>query len=154
MALMKQSMCPLCPSSCHLEKSLVGGVLMLFQACSMDRTAGICRVTCGQRWPFHCGIELEPLSCSLSLLSIHEQCFPINLWYLLNRCLISCILLGWEPFIEPWPCSVSWQQQAASRLHPPRLKLEAKAKPRLDINLTSVLIGEQKAACCRLNIYL
>ncbi|XP_046938960.1 intermembrane lipid transfer protein VPS13D isoform X5 [Lynx rufus] len=49
-------------------------------------------------------------------------------------------LSGWEPFIEPWPCSVSWQQQAASRLHPPRLKLEAKAKPRLDINITSVLI--------------
>uniref|UniRef100_A0A452R6M0 UBA domain-containing protein n=1 Tax=Ursus americanus TaxID=9643 RepID=A0A452R6M0_URSAM len=49
---------------------------------------------------------------------------------------------GWEPFIEPWPCSVSWQQQAASRLHPPRLKLEAKAKPRLDINITSVLIDQ------------
>ncbi|XP_042810140.1 vacuolar protein sorting-associated protein 13D isoform X7 [Panthera leo] len=51
-------------------------------------------------------------------------------------------LSGWEPFIEPWPCSVSWQQQAASRLHPPRLKLEAKAKPRLDINITSVLIDQ------------
>ncbi|KAB1268544.1 Vacuolar protein sorting-associated protein 13D [Camelus dromedarius] len=54
-------------------------------------------------------------------------------------------LSGWEPFIEPWPCSVSWQQQAASRLHPPRLKLEAKAKHRLDINITSVLIAEVKA---------
>lgn len=51
-------------------------------------------------------------------------------------------LSGWEPFIEPWPCSVSWQQQAASRLHPPRLKLEAKARPRLDINITSVLIDQ------------
>ncbi|XP_012887376.1 PREDICTED: vacuolar protein sorting-associated protein 13D [Dipodomys ordii] len=51
-------------------------------------------------------------------------------------------LSGWEPFIEPWPCSVSWQQQAASRLHPRRLKLEAKAKPRLDINITSVLIDQ------------
>ncbi|XP_039698117.1 intermembrane lipid transfer protein VPS13D isoform X2 [Pteropus medius] len=51
-------------------------------------------------------------------------------------------LSGWEPFIEPWPCSVSWQQQAASRLHPPRLKLEAKAKTRLDINVTSVLIDQ------------
>ncbi|XP_045402047.1 vacuolar protein sorting-associated protein 13D isoform X2 [Lemur catta] len=51
-------------------------------------------------------------------------------------------LSGWEPFIEPWPCSVSWQQQAASRLHPPRLKLEVKAKPRLDINITSVLIDQ------------
>ncbi|XP_073937430.1 intermembrane lipid transfer protein VPS13D isoform X6 [Castor canadensis] len=51
-------------------------------------------------------------------------------------------LSGWEPFIEPWPCSVSWQQQAASRLHPPRLKLEARAKPRLDINITSVLIDQ------------
>ncbi|KAF4018410.1 hypothetical protein G4228_010158 [Cervus hanglu yarkandensis] len=48
----------------------------------------------------------------------------------------------WEPFIEPWPCSVSWQQQAASRLHPPRLKLEAKAKQRLDVNITSVLIDQ------------
>ncbi|XP_024605692.1 vacuolar protein sorting-associated protein 13D isoform X4 [Neophocaena asiaeorientalis asiaeorientalis] len=51
-------------------------------------------------------------------------------------------LSGWEPFIEPWPCSVSWQQQAASRLHPPRLKLEVKAKHRLDINITSVLIDQ------------
>ncbi|XP_033375195.1 vacuolar protein sorting-associated protein 13D isoform X3 [Parus major] len=51
-------------------------------------------------------------------------------------------LSGWEPFIEPWPCSVSWQQQASSRLHPSRLKLEVKAKPRLDINITSVLIEQ------------
>ncbi|KAG8505608.1 Vacuolar protein sorting-associated protein 13D [Galemys pyrenaicus] len=51
-------------------------------------------------------------------------------------------LSGWEPFIEPWPCSVSWQQQSASRLHPPRLKLEAKAKSRLDVNITSVLIDQ------------
>ncbi|XP_004678577.1 PREDICTED: vacuolar protein sorting-associated protein 13D isoform X2 [Condylura cristata] len=51
-------------------------------------------------------------------------------------------LSGWEPFIEPWPCSVSWQQQSAGRLHPPRLKLEAKAKFRLDINITSVLIDQ------------
>ncbi|XP_023601544.1 vacuolar protein sorting-associated protein 13D isoform X9 [Myotis lucifugus] len=51
-------------------------------------------------------------------------------------------LSGWEPFLEPWPCTVSWQQQAASRLHPPRLKLEAKAKTRLDINITSVLIDQ------------
>uniref|UniRef100_A0A8C3DPQ3 Vacuolar protein sorting 13 homolog D n=1 Tax=Corvus moneduloides TaxID=1196302 RepID=A0A8C3DPQ3_CORMO len=51
-------------------------------------------------------------------------------------------LSGWEPFIEPWPCSVSWQQQVSSRLHPSRLKLEVKAKPRLDINITSVLIEQ------------
>lgn len=51
-------------------------------------------------------------------------------------------LSGWEPFVEPWPCTVSWQQQAASRLHPPRLKLEATAKTRLDINITSVLIDQ------------
>lgn len=80
----------------------------------------------------------------MSLLSICERCSPVNSWYLLSRCLISCVLLGWEPFIEPWPCSVSWQQQAASRLHPPRLKLEAKAKQCLDVNITSVLIGEWK----------
>uniref|UniRef100_A0A8D0BUC4 Vacuolar protein sorting 13 homolog D n=1 Tax=Salvator merianae TaxID=96440 RepID=A0A8D0BUC4_SALMN len=51
-------------------------------------------------------------------------------------------LSGWEPFIEPWPCSVSWQQQQASRLHPSRLKLEVKANHRLDINITSVLIEQ------------
>ncbi|CAB1336324.1 unnamed protein product [Coregonus sp. 'balchen'] len=32
-------------------------------------------------------------------------------------------LSGWEPFIEPWPCFLTWQQQAAGRLHPPRLKM-------------------------------
>ncbi|XP_071432103.1 intermembrane lipid transfer protein VPS13D isoform X4 [Pithys albifrons albifrons] len=48
-------------------------------------------------------------------------------------------LSGWEPFVEPWPCSLCWQHQPSSRLHPPRLRLELKAKPRLDINITSVL---------------
>ncbi|KAM4703144.1 intermembrane lipid transfer protein VPS13D [Rhinophrynus dorsalis] len=51
-------------------------------------------------------------------------------------------LSGWEPFVEPWPCSLSWQQQEASRLHPTRLKLDLNAKHRLDINITSVLIEQ------------
>ncbi|XP_058017026.1 intermembrane lipid transfer protein VPS13D [Ahaetulla prasina] len=51
-------------------------------------------------------------------------------------------LSGWEPFIEPWPCSVFWQRQPASRLHPSRLKLEVKAKHRLDVNITSRLIEQ------------
>ncbi|KAM8927222.1 intermembrane lipid transfer protein VPS13D [Pelodytes ibericus] len=51
-------------------------------------------------------------------------------------------LSGWEPFIEPWPCSLTWQQQEASRLHPSRLKVDLKAKQRLDINITSVLIDQ------------
>ncbi|XP_069467009.1 intermembrane lipid transfer protein VPS13D [Ambystoma mexicanum] len=51
-------------------------------------------------------------------------------------------LSGWEPFIEPWPCSLFWQQQPVSRLHPPRLKLDVKAEQRLDINITSVLIEQ------------
>ncbi|XP_053307347.1 intermembrane lipid transfer protein VPS13D [Spea bombifrons] len=51
-------------------------------------------------------------------------------------------LSGWEPFIEPWPCVLSWQQQEASRLHPSRLKMDMKAKQRLDINITSVLMEQ------------
>ncbi|MGH0118333.1 UNVERIFIED_CONTAM: hypothetical protein FKN15_048569 [Acipenser sinensis] len=51
-------------------------------------------------------------------------------------------LSGWEPFIEPWPCSVTWQQQAAGHLHPPRLKLGIKARQRLDVNITSVLLEQ------------
>lgn len=58
-------------------------------------------------------------------------------------CVCVCVCSpGWEPFIEPWPCSLSWQQQAAGRLHPPRLKMGVRAKQRLDINITSVLLGE------------
>uniref|UniRef100_A0A8C4H619 Vacuolar protein sorting 13 homolog D n=1 Tax=Dicentrarchus labrax TaxID=13489 RepID=A0A8C4H619_DICLA len=53
-------------------------------------------------------------------------------------------LSGWEPFIEPWPCFLSWQQQAAGRLHPPRLKMGIRAKQRLDINITSVLLADVK----------
>lgn len=49
---------------------------------------------------------------------------------------------GWEPFVEPWPCFLSWQQQAAGRLHPPRLKMEVRARHRLDVNITSVLLGK------------
>lgn len=56
--------------------------------------------------------------------------------------LISVRVPGWEPFIEPWPCILSWQQQAAGRLHPPRLKMGIRAKQRLDINITSVLLGK------------
>ncbi|XP_026776549.2 intermembrane lipid transfer protein VPS13D isoform X3 [Pangasianodon hypophthalmus] len=51
-------------------------------------------------------------------------------------------LSGWEPFIEPWPCVLSWQQQAAGRLHPSRLKLGVQAKQRLDMNITSVLLDQ------------
>ncbi|XP_076596695.1 intermembrane lipid transfer protein VPS13D isoform X1 [Chaetodon auriga] len=51
-------------------------------------------------------------------------------------------LSGWEPFIEPWPCFLSWQQQAAGRLHPPRLKMGIRAKQRLDVNITSVLLEQ------------
>ncbi|XP_056131507.1 intermembrane lipid transfer protein VPS13D [Lampris incognitus] len=51
-------------------------------------------------------------------------------------------LSGWEPFIEPWPCFLTWQQQAAGRLHPPRLKIAVHAKQRLDVNITSVLLEQ------------
>lgn len=44
--------------------------------------------------------------------------------------------------MEPWPCFLSWQQQAAGRLHPPRLKMEVRARHRLDVNITSVLLGK------------
>lgn len=54
---------------------------------------------------------------------------------------IGVVMSGWEPFIEPWPCFINWQQQAAGRLHPPRLKMGVRAKQRLDINITSVLLG-------------
>ncbi|KAK6307879.1 hypothetical protein J4Q44_G00211500 [Coregonus suidteri] len=50
--------------------------------------------------------------------------------------------LCWEPFIEPWPCFLTWQQQAAGRLHPSRLKMGIHAKQRLDINVTSVLLEQ------------
>ncbi|XP_053704503.1 intermembrane lipid transfer protein VPS13D [Synchiropus splendidus] len=51
-------------------------------------------------------------------------------------------LSGWEPVIEPWPCFLSWQQQAAGRLHPSRLKMGVRAKQRLDVNITSVLLDQ------------
>ncbi|KAF6730225.1 Vacuolar protein sorting-associated protein 13D [Oryzias melastigma] len=53
-------------------------------------------------------------------------------------------LSGWEPFIEPWPCFLSWQQQAAGRLHPPRFKMGIRSKQRLDVNITSVLLEQYK----------
>ncbi|XP_024125799.1 vacuolar protein sorting-associated protein 13D isoform X3 [Oryzias melastigma] len=53
-------------------------------------------------------------------------------------------LSGWEPFIEPWPCFLSWQQQAAGRLHPPRFKMGIRSKQRLDVNISSVLLEQYK----------
>lgn len=61
---------------------------------------------------------------------------------------------GWEPFIEPWPCFLSWQQQAAGRLHPPRLKMGIRAKQRLDVNITSVLLGEWRLERAALHVNL
>lgn len=61
-------------------------------------------------------------------------------WFRVRRFLVA--FPGWEPFMEPWPCVLSWQQQAAGRLHPPRLKVEVRARHRLDVNITSVLLGE------------
>uniref|UniRef100_A0A8C8S437 Vacuolar protein sorting 13 homolog D n=1 Tax=Pelusios castaneus TaxID=367368 RepID=A0A8C8S437_9SAUR len=89
-----------------------------------------------------CDVPLTELtfSCLPSLdICICKELSNMNFRCLCNSGNTSCVHLGWEPFIEPWPCSVSWQQQAASRLHPSRLKLEAKARHRLDINITSVL---------------
>ncbi|XP_076848119.1 LOW QUALITY PROTEIN: intermembrane lipid transfer protein VPS13D [Brachyhypopomus gauderio] len=54
-------------------------------------------------------------------------------------------LSGWEPFVEPWPCVLNWQRQAAGRLHPPRLKMCVQAKQRLDVNVTSVLLEQYSA---------
>uniref|UniRef100_A0A8C6VUL5 Vacuolar protein sorting 13 homolog D n=1 Tax=Nothobranchius furzeri TaxID=105023 RepID=A0A8C6VUL5_NOTFU len=51
-------------------------------------------------------------------------------------------LSGWEPFIEPWPCCLSWQQQTGGHLQPPRFKMEVQAKQRLDINITSALLEQ------------
>uniref|UniRef100_A0A8C8S488 Vacuolar protein sorting 13 homolog D n=1 Tax=Pelusios castaneus TaxID=367368 RepID=A0A8C8S488_9SAUR len=88
-----------------------------------------------------CDVPLTELTFSCDNMQSFRtnQLSNMNFRCLCNSGNTSCVHLGWEPFIEPWPCSVSWQQQAASRLHPSRLKLEAKARHRLDINITSVL---------------
>uniref|UniRef100_A0A8C0Q3Q3 UBA domain-containing protein n=1 Tax=Canis lupus familiaris TaxID=9615 RepID=A0A8C0Q3Q3_CANLF len=92
-----------------------------------------------------CDVPLAELTFSRLTFLQHVRTSPEGYaHFTLSGDYYNRALSGWEPFIEPWPCSVSWQQQAASRLHPPRLKLEAKAKPRLDINITSVLIAEVK----------
>ncbi|XP_072675146.1 intermembrane lipid transfer protein VPS13D-like isoform X5 [Canis lupus baileyi] len=90
-----------------------------------------------------CDVPLAELTFSRLTFLQHVRTSPEGYaHFTLSGDYYNRALSGWEPFIEPWPCSVSWQQQAASRLHPPRLKLEAKAKPRLDINITSVLIDQ------------
>lgn len=90
-----------------------------------------------------CDVPLAELTFSRLTFLQHVRTSPEGYaHFTLSGDYYNRALSGWEPFIEPWPCSVSWQQQAASRLHPPRLKLKAKAKPRLDINITSVLIDQ------------
>ncbi|XP_066231199.1 intermembrane lipid transfer protein VPS13D isoform X2 [Saccopteryx leptura] len=90
-----------------------------------------------------CDVPLAELTFSRLNFLQHVRASPEgHAHFTLSGDYYNRALSGWEPFIEPWPCTVSWQQQAASRLHPPRLKLEAKAKTRLDINITSVLIDQ------------
>nr|XP_033778552.1 vacuolar protein sorting-associated protein 13D isoform X3 [Geotrypetes seraphini] len=90
-----------------------------------------------------CDVPLAELTFSRLNFLQHVGCSPEGFaQFTLSGDYYNRELSGWEPFIEPWPCSLSWQQQAASLLHPPRLKLDMKAKNRLDINITSVLIEQ------------
>ncbi|XP_044308193.1 vacuolar protein sorting-associated protein 13D isoform X3 [Varanus komodoensis] len=90
-----------------------------------------------------CDIPLAELTFSRLNFLQHLRASPEgNADFTLSGDYYNRELSGWEPFIEPWPCSVSWQKQPASRLHPSRLKVEMKARRRLDINITSVLIEQ------------
>ncbi|XP_029434245.1 vacuolar protein sorting-associated protein 13D isoform X2 [Rhinatrema bivittatum] len=90
-----------------------------------------------------CDVPLAELTFSRLNFLQHVGCSPEGFaQFTLSGDYYNRELSGWEPFIEPWPCSLSWQQQAASLLHPARLKLDMKAKNRLDINITSLLIEQ------------
>ncbi|XP_070696419.1 intermembrane lipid transfer protein VPS13D [Pempheris klunzingeri] len=90
-----------------------------------------------------CDIPLAELTLSrLNVLQRIGSTQEGNASFTLSGDYYNRELSGWEPFIEPWPCFLSWQQQAAGRLHPPRLKMGIRAKQRLDINITSVLLEQ------------
>lgn len=81
--------------------------------------------------------RFQVLSCELIVKTVHY----VFLCTFMSTHICVCRSIGWEPFIEPWPCFLDWQRQAAGRLHPPRLKIGVRAKQRLDVNITSVLLG-------------
>ncbi|KAL7864820.1 hypothetical protein AOLI_G00162400 [Acnodon oligacanthus] len=90
-----------------------------------------------------CDVPLAELTFSrLSVLQRIGSTQEGNAGFTLSGDYYNRELSGWEPFIEPWPCVLNWQQQAAGRLHPPRLKMGVRAKQRLDVNITSVLLEQ------------
>ncbi|XP_072553553.1 intermembrane lipid transfer protein VPS13D isoform X2 [Salminus brasiliensis] len=90
-----------------------------------------------------CDVPLAELTFSrLSVLQRIGSTQEGNASFTLSGDYYNRELSGWEPFIEPWPCVLNWQQQAAGRLHPPRLKMGVRAKQRLDVNITSVLLEQ------------
>lgn len=49
-------------------------------------------------------------------------------------------LSGWEPFIEPWSCDVSWERSLTTNSQTSRLQVELNSTETLNINITSTLV--------------
>ncbi|XP_076064677.1 vacuolar protein sorting 13D isoform X4 [Oratosquilla oratoria] len=49
-------------------------------------------------------------------------------------------LSGWEPFLEPWNCTLEWSKTMSSDLKGARLILSLKAEDTVNVNITTTLI--------------
>ncbi|KAG5879440.1 hypothetical protein JTB14_025696 [Gonioctena quinquepunctata] len=50
------------------------------------------------------------------------------------------VLSGWEPFLEPWKCKITWERIISQALWKNRLTVKVKSEESFNINVTSTLI--------------
>ncbi|XP_074028701.1 vacuolar protein sorting 13D [Leptinotarsa decemlineata] len=54
------------------------------------------------------------------------------------------VLSGWEPFLEPWKCSINWERTISQVLWKNRLSIKVDSEESFNINITSTLIDLYK----------
>ncbi|KAL0274818.1 UNVERIFIED_CONTAM: hypothetical protein PYX00_002852 [Menopon gallinae] len=85
--------------------------------------------------------DVPLLELSLSQLYLKQEINgPGTAKFLFTSDYYNRVLSGWEPFIEPWRCSTSWEHSLTSGLSKNRLQVTISSEELLNINVTSTLM--------------
>ncbi|XP_069683777.1 intermembrane lipid transfer protein Vps13D isoform X2 [Periplaneta americana] len=85
--------------------------------------------------------DVPLLELSLSQLALEQEIYGGGT----ARCILASdyynrVLSGWEPFIEPWKCDVSWEHSLSTDLCRNRLQVHITAEDILNVNITNTLV--------------
>ncbi|KAK6626649.1 hypothetical protein RUM44_009125 [Polyplax serrata] len=85
--------------------------------------------------------DVPLLELSMSQLSLKQEIEGAgSAKFLFTSDYYNRVLSGWEPFIEPWRCSVRWEHSLTSSLLRNRLQIQVQSEELLNINVTSTLL--------------